>query len=78
MSAMPSAKPLASSHVYAIGTRVADAGRCAKDSPGRHSRTGRTGRDAKPPPQLGQTLRSLVTQSAHQVHSYVQIIASVA
>ena len=51
-------------------TRFADAGRCASDSPGRHSPAGRIGRGANPPPQFGQTLNSFVsTQSAQKVHS---------
>jgi hypothetical protein len=38
---------------------------------------GRTGRFSKPPPQLGHTLyRMLLTQSAQNVHSKEQIIAS--
>src|SRR5271166_415222 len=41
--------------------------------------TGRSGRGAKFPPQLGQTPRSLLsTQSRQNVHSNVQIMASVA
>jgi len=40
---------------------------------------GRTGRGAKLPPQFGQTPASLLsTQSRQNVHSKVQIIASVA
>jgi hypothetical protein len=38
---------------------------------------GRIGRGTKPPPQFGQTLpRTLSTQVAQNVHSYVQIRAS--
>ncbi len=49
------------------------------ESPGRHSRAGRIGRGAKPPPQFGQTFWSMLsTQSAQNVHSNVQIRASVA
>ena len=66
----------ASSQEYDIRTRSAEGGRFATESPGRHSVAGRIGRGVKPPPQLGQTLRSRATQSRHQVHSYVQIIAS--
>jgi hypothetical protein len=41
--------------------------------------TGRIGRGAKFPPQLGQTPRSLLsTQSRQNVHSKLQIMASVA
>jgi hypothetical protein len=51
-------------------TRLAEGGRFATDRPGRHSVAGRMGRGAKPPPQFGQTLSSLVsTQSAQNVHS---------
>jgi hypothetical protein len=43
------------------------------------SAAGRTGRGAKLPPQFGQTpLSRLSTQSRQNVHSKVQIIASVA
>jgi hypothetical protein len=59
--------------------RLSDGGRFATDSPGRHSVAGRMGRGVKPPPQFGQTLSSLCsTQSAQNVHSNVQIMASVA
>jgi len=38
---------------------------------------GRTGRGAKPPPQLGQTFpRTFSTQGAQKVHSYEQMRAS--
>lgn len=60
-------------------TRVADGGRCATDNPVRHSCAGRIGRGAKPPPQLGQTLwRTSSTQAAQNVHSNVQMRASMA
>jgi hypothetical protein len=60
-------------------TRLSDGGRLTTDRPGRHSVAGRIGRDVKPPPQFGQTLCSFAaTQSAQNVHSKVQIIASVA
>ncbi len=53
-----------------------DGGRLATESPGRHSVVGRIGRGTKPPPQLGQTLkRMLSTQSAQKVHSKVQMRA---
>ncbi len=55
------------------------AGRAPKNSPALHSRFGRTGRGAKPPPQLGHT--SCSTESAHaaqNVHSKLQMRASVA
>ena len=40
---------------------------------------GRMGRRSKPPPQFGHTFdRTALTQSRQNVHSYVQIIASVA
>ncbi len=56
-----------------------DAGRFSTDNPGRHSVAGRIGLGWNPPPQFGQTLCSFVsTQSAQNVHSYVQIRASVA
>jgi len=43
----------------------------------RQLRVGRTGRAAKPPPQLGQTLRNTVsTHLAQNVHSKLQIRAS--
>src|SRR5258708_16680532 len=60
-------------------TRLADGGCLSTDTPGRHSFAGRIGCGAKPPPQFGQTLCSLVsTQSAQNVHSKVQMRASVA
>jgi hypothetical protein len=47
------------------------------EMPGRHSRAGRIGRGANPPPQFGQTSNSFVaTHSAQNVHSKVQIRAS--
>jgi hypothetical protein len=56
--------------LYFRWTRLSDGGRLATVSPGRHSLAGRIGRGAKPPPQFGQTLLSLVsTQSAQNVHS---------
>jgi hypothetical protein len=59
-------------------TRFAEGGWCSVETPGRHAVAGRMGRGAKPPPQLGQTLWSLVsTQSAQKVHSYEQMRASV-
>jgi hypothetical protein len=59
-------------------TRVLEGGRLATQSPGRHSVAGRIGRGTKPPPQLGQTLYSLVsTQSAQKVHSNEQMRARV-
>jgi hypothetical protein len=66
-----------SSREYDEWTRVVEAGRFASDRPGRHSVAGRTGRGANPPPQFGHTSRStLVTQSAQNVHSNVQMRAS--
>src|SRR5271165_1714523 len=60
-------------------TRAVEAGLFASDSPGLHSRAGRIGRGANPPPQFGQTFRrTLSTQAAQKVHSYEQIRASVA
>ena len=57
---------------------MVEAGRLASESPGRHSVAGRMGRRSKPPPQLGQTLcRTFSTQSAQNVHSYVQMRAKV-
>src|SRR5262249_37593185 len=48
-------------------------------TPERRSLTGRIGRGANPPPQLGQTLNSTSsTHSAQNVHSYEQIRASTA
>ena len=49
------------------------------DRPGRHSVFGRMGRGAKSPPQFGQTFSSIrSTQAAQNVHSKVQIRASLA
>jgi len=60
-------------------TRLIDAGRWAKDTPCRHSRAGRIGRGANPPPQFGQTLFNFcATHAAQNVHSKEQINASVA
>jgi hypothetical protein len=51
-------------------TRLSDGNCFTVHTPDRHSRVGRIGRGAKPPPQFGQTLNSLVsTQSAQKVHS---------
>ena len=78
MSRMPATNEAISSRSYDSRCRAADAGRWASESPGLHSRAGRIGRGAKPPPQFGHTLESFVsTQSAQNVHSYVQIRASV-
>jgi len=56
---------------------LADGGRVATQSPGRHSCAGRIGRGTKPPPQFGQTFASLLsTQSAQNVHSNEQMRAS--
>jgi hypothetical protein len=56
-----------------LNTRAVDAGFRAKAA------AGRIGRDAKLPPQLGQTpCRRLSTQSRQNVHSKVQIMASAA
>jgi hypothetical protein len=67
-----------SSRSYESVTRFVDGGRFATESPGRHSLAGRIGRGTKPPPQFGQTLESLSsTQSAQNVHSNVQMRASV-
>jgi hypothetical protein len=68
-----------SSRLYDKCTRLVDAGCFATDNPGRHSVAGRIGRGANPPPQFGQTLCNLVsTHPMQNVHSYVQIRASVA
>jgi hypothetical protein len=49
---------------------VSDGGCLATETPSRHSVAGLIGRGAKPPPQFGQTLKSLVsTQAAQKVHS---------
>jgi len=58
-------------------TRSFDGGRLLVERPARHSVAGRIGRGAKPPPQFGQTFESLSTQSAQNVHSKVQMCASV-
>ena len=59
-----------SSRLYLRCTRLSDGGCFATDTPGRRSVAGRIGRGAKPPPQFGQTLSSLLsTQSAQNVHS---------
>jgi len=51
-------------------TLFSDGGCLAVETPGRHSLAGLIGRGAKPPPQFGQTLKSLVsTQAAQKVHS---------
>src|SRR5438105_4950857 len=66
-----------SSRLWERCTRFVEAGLSATESPSRHSVEGRMGRGTKPPPQLGQTLWSLVsTQSTQKVHSYEQIRAS--
>jgi len=66
-----------SSTGYFRCTRLSDGTCLTVQTPGRHSREGRTGRGENPPPQFGQTLESLVsTQSAQKVHSYEQIRAS--
>jgi hypothetical protein len=63
-----------SSRLYDRWIRFVDGGRLATDSPGCHSVVGRIGRGTKPPPQFGQTLCNLCsTQSAQNVHSYVQM-----
>lgn len=78
MSRMPATNLAISSRSYDSLLRVADGGRWARERPGLHSLAGRIGRGAKPPPQFGHTLESFVsTQSAQNVHSYVQIRASV-
>jgi hypothetical protein len=67
-----------SSRLYESRIRFVEAGRFASERPGRHSFAGRSGRGVKPPPQFGQTLQSLRSaQSAQNVHSYVQMRASV-
>jgi len=67
-----------SSRVYDKNTRLVEGGRFATQSPCRHSVAGRIGRGTKPPPQFGQTLKSMLsTQSAQNVHSYEQIRAIV-
>ena len=59
-----------SSTLYFSCTRLSDGGCFCTDTPGRHSRAGRIGRGANPPPQFGQTLPSFAsTQSAQKVHS---------
>src|SRR5439155_21728397 len=59
-----------SSRLYFRCTRLSDAACLVTQTPGRHSRVGRIGRGTKPPPQFGQTLKSLAsTQSAQNVHS---------
>lgn len=51
-------------------TRLGDAGWRVRQTPARHSVTGRIGRGAKPPPQLGHTLWSTPSaHSAQNVHS---------
>jgi hypothetical protein len=56
--------------LYERCTRLSDGSCFAVHMPGRHSRAGRTGRGANPPPQFGQTLASLFSaQSAQNVHS---------
>src|SRR5262247_2786952 len=66
------------SRVYDKNARLVEGGRFATESPGRHSVAGRIGRGTKPPPQFGQTLKSMLsTQSAQNVHSYEQIRAIV-
>ncbi len=65
IDAMSRTNPAISSGVQERRTRVVDGGRLATERPGRHSRTGRIGRGAKPPPQFGQTFWSMLsTQSA--------------
>ena len=67
-----------SSNVKCSCTLLDDGGCLAIDRPCRHSVAGRIGRGTKPPPQFGQTLSSVVsTHFAQNVHSYVQIRASV-
>src|SRR5271169_3528811 len=66
-----------SSSEYFKCTRLSDGGCFTVQTPVRHSCEGRIGRGAKPPPQFGQTLLSLVsTQSAQKVHSKLQMRAS--
>src|SRR6059058_2998003 len=66
-----------SSTLYFRCTRLSDGNCLVTHTPGRHSVAGRIGRGAKPPPQFGQTLCNLCsTQSAQNVHSYVQMRAS--
>ena len=78
MSRMLATKVAISSTSCDSVLRIVDAGCWARESPGLHSRAGRIGRGAKPPPQFGHTLESFVsTQLAQNVHSYVQIRASV-
>ena len=56
--------------LYFKCTRLSDGACFVTHTPGRHSFAGRIGRGAKPPPQLGQTLRKCSsTQSAQNVHS---------
>jgi hypothetical protein len=67
-----------SSRLWDRCTRRVAEGRLASDTPDRHSFTGRMGRGTNPPPQLGQTLcKMFTTQSAQNVHSKLQIRASV-
>src|ERR1700736_1288600 len=59
-----------SSRLYLRCTRLSDGGCFSTDTPSLRSVAGRIGRGTNPPPQLGQTLPSLVsTQSAQNVHS---------
>ena len=59
-----------SSTLYFKCTRLSDGSCFVTHTPGRRSVAGRIGRGAKPPPQFGQTLCSLLsTQSAQNVHS---------
>ena len=71
-------KARASERVHDICTRSVEGGRATIEIPGRHSLAGRTGRGSKPPPQFGHTFKSTCcTQSAQNVHSKLQMRASV-
>ena len=75
---MSDAKSLSSSIEYSVCTRTVDAGLCARLTPVLLAIVGRIGRGINPPPQLGHTLAKMsVTQRVQNVHSKLQIIASV-
>ena len=60
-------------------TTFVEGGKGSRGAPSTHACAGRTGRRSKPPPQFGHTFdRTASTQSRQNVHSYEQIIASVA
>jgi hypothetical protein len=62
-----------------LGTTFVEGGKGSRGAPSIHACAGRTGRRSKPPPQFRHTFdRTASTQSRQNVHSYEQIIASVA